>query len=1073
MKNQTTRNLGNGAGRSLKSTRFWSTNLPPAASRPGQLSTLTLALAGALSALTALTAAQAQAQTAITVSQGSYTWSSADLSVASGVTVAASGQGTGIKTGGNVGTLTNLGSISGWYGIYNLAGNTIASINNTIGGTIIGTYVALQNSGSIGILNNSGSIGGLYSVGIASAGDIGTLINSGIISAIRNYNGATIGTLGNSGTINGGISAIMNQSSIGTLMNSGTISTHSTWGNVILNSGSIGTLSNSGNIISGSTQTGNSSDAAIYNSGDIGILSNTGSITISIAGRNAVIYNTGHIGTLANGGLINGVVGVSNNTGNTIDVLSNSVAGSINGIVGILNFGTITALTNNGIISAKDAMQANGTLASASNAIVNYGNIATLTNTGSITSTGSGSAIGNRVTTSVPSVGTIGLLSNSGVISGAIGVFNSGQITALDNRGTISARSTGLSVAGAIGVLNNSGLITGSLYAIALGSAGSIGSIVNSGTVAGAIVNRSSSLLNINGGSGAVFGTLTGLNGSIGNLYSAGNVVFSGGNQLLNDNIGLGASPTNNGGYSSSGIGTVTNAGAILQINNHITITGSYVQDAAATLASGISSGAVTNGVSADTGYGRLVVTGNAVIAAGSTIMLKPLGSYSYAAGQRYVVLQAAGAQTDYNAAALNYKVTGYTATGTQVQDSDNSSYSDLVVTLTGLAVGTATNGNTSAATNGNASVVLNKLFNYSGTNQDLLNVFNSAIALTDPTTANRVGAKLNPAATANALAHVSGTAFGAVQDMAGAHMDGQRTAQADGTGSGVATGESRLAPAAWGRLFGGQANQAERDGISGYHSSYGGFLLGSDVQLRSDWRVGGLFSYAHSNIGNDGDNSGNSGSVNAYGLTAYAGYDGHPWYVNLTAGLARQLSRSNRSISYSGFDGIANGSFVGNLFTTTADAGIPLAMGDATLTPLAGLRYSTLRQDGYTETGGSGAALTVNGASNSSLKSELGARYARSLTTGYGELQPFMQLSWNHEFRDTPLTTSASFAADTTGSTAFTTQGVSPLRDTASLSLGATLLRSKNLTLTARYTLEGAAGYSAQTADMTLRWQY
>ncbi|MCG2963583.1 autotransporter outer membrane beta-barrel domain-containing protein, partial [Escherichia coli] len=85
----------------------------------------------------------------------------------------------------------------------------------------------------------------------------------------------------------------------------------------------------------------------------------------------------------------------------------------------------------------------------------------------------------------------------------------------------------------------------------------------------------------------------------------------------------------------------------------------------------------------------------------------------------------------------------------------------------------------------------------------------------------------------------------------------------------------------AWGRIFGGQAKQGERDGISGYHANFGGFMVGGDAQVGPDSRVGGLFSYAHTNIGLDGDNNGSSGSVNAYGLTAYAGFDGHPWYLD------------------------------------------------------------------------------------------------------------------------------------------------------------------------------------------------
>jgi len=56
---------------------------------------------------------------------------------------------------------------------------------------------------------------------------------------------------------------------------------------------------------------------------------------------------------------------------------------------------------------------------------------------------------------------------------------------------------------------------------------------------------------------------------------------------------------------------------------------------------------------------------------------------------------------------------------------------------------------------------------------------------------------------------------------------------------------------------------------------------------------------------------------------------------------------------------------------------------------------------------------------------------------------------------------------------TSFTTLGPTPVADTGVLALAATLKRSENLTLSARYTLEAASGYAAQTVDLRLRYQF
>lgn len=1075
----------------------------------GKLSALTLALGAAL------TVPDIWAQPVIVVP---ILWTAGDVSIGSN-TLANIGAGNNgvtatVSAGQTLGLFTNDGTV--WAqgsGFIAGSGQVIGTLinNGTISGNTNGDIV---NQATIGTLINSGHVGtvggglplnGVYNNG----GTISVLDNTstGTIfswrTAINNDSGSTIATLNNSGVIYvqgssgiGSAKGINNGGLIGTMTNSGVISGNTRSGAFsgygIYNSGTIGTLSNQGWIGSNTSSSG----VGLFNTvgGQITLLSNGSPGTIEgvmsgirnggsiativnagrVSGNSFGIENTGNIGSLSNSGMIRGGYGLQNNAAATMTALNNSIGGTIYGSsLGVVNGNVIATLTNAGLIQGArigvyntytslghssniGVLSNSGSIMGVTAAIYNLGTIGTLTNSSGGIITGAGYGIKNES-------GYIGLLSNAGTItSSSVGVSNIqstgnsvlGTLGALSNSGLIYGGNTGVaSNTGTLGNILNSGTISGGQYAISVGSGASLGGLANSGTIIGGIQDLDTNALTISGGSGSTFGTLTGNGGAVGSIVAASDLVFSSGNQLLNDGISV-----------NSGNGTVTLAGGVLQVNNQIAINGNYHQNAGSTLAIGIGSSAGTLGVSADSGYGRLIVSGNATIDSGSSVVFKKLTTYNYAVGQRFVVVQAAGTG-NYNAGNLIYTGTGYTASGSQVLETINSTvYSDLVVTITGVRNG-------SVATNGNANAVLNGLFNYAGLNQGLLDVYNPAIAISSPGDADKAGAQLSPAAMVNAVVGVSTAAFDAVQGAAAGRLDSVRTAQAGG--SGIATGESSLDPALWGRIFGGQANQGERDGVSGYHANYGGFMLGGDLQVRPDWRVGALFNLAHTNVGNDGNNSGSSASVNSYGLTAYAGYDGHPWYLNLTAGVARQMYSTTRAVSFSGFSGMANGSFKGNLYTTSVEAGYPLAVGDATITPLAGVRYSTLKLDGYTETGGSGAALRVNGGSHGSLKSEIGAKYERSLKTRYGELIPFVRVGWNHEYRDTALTTNASFAADTSGSTAFTTQGASPLRNTAALSLGATLLQSKNLTLSARYTLEGAKGYTAQTGDLTLRWQY
>jgi len=790
------------------------------------------------------------------------------------------------------------------------------------------------------------------------------------------------------------------------------------------------------------------------NSVTIPSLDNPVGSTLHGSNTGVLNFGTGSIGTLSNSGTISGGTFGIDNTG-TITSLNNDTGGSISGgSVGVVNYGSIGTLSNRGTISSRS-----------SSAIGNApsGSIGTLSNSGTIS--GAFNGIGNY--------GTITSLSNEtgGTISGGnAGIYNGGTITSLNNNagGTIGGGNTGINNSGSIGTLSNSGTITGGLYAIYNTPDSTLGTMTNSGTIAGTIQNQSSRDLTINGGTGSVFGTLTGAGvggvsasniGQINNSFS--NLVFGSGNLLLNDNINVSGDPTH----------TVSNLAATLQVNNTIHINGNYTQGSNASLILGVADNAVTTGnINTDAGYGRLVVSGSANLASGSTIGLQKLGSYGFAQGQRYVVIQANSTGTNYNADTLHYTVAGFNAAGTSVADGDNA---DLLVTL-GTASSTAP---VNQATSANGSASLGGLFNYGGVDAGLMNLFNAAAALDSSAAGNHAGAQLSPSANLTAATQASTASTVQVLNVTAAHLDGLRTAQNDSVGSGVATGESASNTGLWGQAFGGSSHLGERDDLAGYHARYSGFLLGADTALNDSWRAGGLFSYTKTTVNNDGDNTGSSADVKSYGLFGYASYQGQPWYLDLSLGAIQHQYDTQREINFSGFNGAAKGQHDGLQYIASAQAGYPIDLGAALahtiLTPIAGLTYSTLRQDSYTETGGNGAALHLDSTSTTSLKSDLGAKLERSFATSYGSVVPSAQLTWRHEYHDTRLQSVANYAADTSGATSFTSAGAKPIADTGVLTLGVTLLRSENLSLSAKYTLEAASGYAANTGDVQVRWNF
>lgn len=766
------------------------------------------------------------------------------------------------------------------------------------------------------------------------------------------------------------------------------------------------------------------------------------------AGITAVIFNDrGVMNAINNTGTILGYYAYGVENSGTLGTINNTSTGVISGYYAVSNNGSISLLNNA------------GNLAGSYTAINNNGVIDSLTNSGSIVSS-SGYAIGNN--------GTINSLSNSGVLSNNFfSVINNGTITSLTNSGTISDLLTGVYNTGEIGTLTNTGTL--SSRNLVLGNTRYIGEIVNSGVIAGVIDNTSAHSLTFSGGEER-FGLLTGSAGNIGTLSSAASdVVFNTGRLQLNDNI------------VATDYNVINNAATLL-ITNPITIHGNYVQSSAATLLLGVSDSAIADGnATTDSGYGRLIVSGSASVAAGSAISLMRTGSsYNFAAGQRYVVIDAASNGTDYHSSQLNYQATGYSG-GVRGSTVTADGRSALVVSLTDtpvIPVTPVTPGDSGGVTpqkpphrasHGNAISSLNGLANYSGIRDGILDLYNASLAIDSQDEANRVGERLASTQNINA-ASATAAASDAAFAVVGNHINAQRSPQT----SGVATGESDDSWTLWGQPFGGFARRGASSEASGYRAKFGGLLLGADRALGDNWRSGAAVTYSNTSVHGQDNLSGNNSTASNYGMIGYAGYNDDPWFVNLSAGVARQSYNTLRQVSFTGYQDSAHGAFSGHSVTLQSEVGYPLALAhDTVLTPLASLAWSYQHLSGYQESSSNGMGLTVDAAHSQSLTSDIGARLEKSIATGLGNLTPYLQLSWIHQYDNRQMSSEASYSADTLGETRFTTKGAAPVKDMAGVAFGSTLYQANDVSLDARYDLQRGEQYQAHTFSLRLSKQF
>ncbi|HBH65261.1 MAG TPA: hypothetical protein DDY51_11895, partial [Erwinia persicina] len=302
------------------------------------------------------------------------------------------------------------------------------------------------------------------------------------------------------------------------------------------------------------------------------------------------------------------------------------------------NQSTIDTLRNSGTIR----MGESGNAGVGKSAIINRNGatIGTLLNSGVISTGFSNDPMMSQTLSGISNAGTLGKLINDerGYISGSrAGILNSGLITELNNAGTITTTNNGFMNKATDAIINNR----------------IIGSIINSGTIAGNIRNNTINVLSISGGSfqrGILTGSQNLMGMSFGSpfaspvgtiLSNAADVRLQQGMLHLNDNVELG------------GNHTLSNNADVL-ITQPLTINGNYHQTEKAILNIGVTDATATTGTQLDTQYGRLSVSGNALIDAGSTVRLSNTGSsYGFASGQRYLVISAGTAT--YNENSLTY----------------------------------------------------------------------------------------------------------------------------------------------------------------------------------------------------------------------------------------------------------------------------------------------------------------------------------------------------------------------------------------------------------------------------------
>ncbi len=107
------------------------------------------------------------------------------------------------------------------------------------------------------------------------------------------------------------------------------------------------------------------------------------------------------------------------------------------------------------------------------------------------------------------------------------------------------------------------------------------------------------------------------------------------------------------------------------------------------------------------------------------------------------------------------------------------------------------------------------------------------------------------------------------------------------------------------------------------------------------------------------------------------------------------------RSIAIGAFNAQTTANTKGRIWAAGASTGLSFNLGMAEIEPFAGVRYTSVRVNGFTENGGSGAALAVGNLDRESIRSNVGVRVGGKFDIGGATVRPQVHGAYFHEFRD------------------------------------------------------------------------
>lgn len=728
---------------------------------------------------------------------------------------------------------------------------------------------------------------------------------------------------------------------------------------------------------------------------------------------------------------------------------------------------SVISITTGGIISSSAAT---GTIVTRANSGLTA---VTINNSGTIINT---SAAGEAISSTATNAGGSAIdltVRNAGTITGAINTAG-GVDTIINTNGTINGNlSLG---AGANVITINGGTVSGSIT-----TAGGVDTLTmtSSSTVRGAVnlgdgdnvVSITDSSLNNDLTLGTGNDSMTVTNGTVSGSIAAGTgtdtLNISGTSFTTRGNItGLErlnvSATTLNIAHGITGVDTFRiNSNSTVNVNNNMTLAAGSSILSSGTLR--IGAGYTVSTATAD--FNRANLTFD-VVSSSST-------------GYGKLVVGSAASGLGATSITLNLQNAGFIASGTVLAIVDGSATASAGSTLTNAATeGVHTFTLRRANTDQSLEVLVSRVSTSALVNStagdniaNVLDTLGTAVTGTLATVQKQISAQTTAAGVNTVVESLTpgidgvGAASIGVTNATG----GQISNRLASLRTGVATGDGMASRHLWLEGFGNMTEQEDRKGVKGYDANFSGATLGVDSdEFVEGMNTGVAFSYGQGNVDSNASHNASTDFTSYVGTLYGSRVMDSGVFVNGQVGLGMNQYETERTVIGVGK---AKGETDGFQGTAKAEVGRDFAMDALTLTPIAGVQYTYLNLDGYTETGAGGANLVVDPDAMGAVDFTAGgkAAYNVALANG-GTFRPNLRAGVTTRAGDTKLDTSSRF---TGGGSSFKTPGIENDRTSFNAGAGLLLTTAEGVDLSADYDADIRSSLTGHTVKLKARWAF